>query len=465
MSQTAEIGTREPGDLETFLSVVGPHEAFEALTRLLPDAAVFVVDGERNVLLWSDGAEHLLGFARGDVVGRLCLNGIRCRNCMLGCGIAKHGAVNGFPQEVYRADERWIPIRKYARAFYDEEGEFAGGVEVLVPNGSAVAEEREAGSSPPAPGGGEVFRGLASRDPAMRRIFQTIRNLAETDATILLRGERGTGKELVARAIHAESQRRAGPFVAVDCAALTQTLAESELFGHRRGAFTDAASQRAGLFEQADGGTLLLDDIAVLPLSIQERLLRVLEAQQLTPVGAEADVRVDVRIVAATHESLRQEVRSGTFREDLMLRLRAVPLLLPPLRERREDVGFLMLRFLDALNERGPRRVTRIAPDAMRALLDHAWPGNVDELRGVVEYGFAVGRGPELQLDELPPELREPVGQTAPAGAVRARGGADEKARIERALEATGGRVSEAAASLSMSRPTFWRKRKKHGIA
>jgi DNA-binding NtrC family response regulator len=444
------------------LSGVGPGEAFEALTRLLPDAAVFVVDGERRILHWSDGAERLLGFARGDVLGRLCLNAIRCRNCMLGCGVAKHGAVDGFPQQLYRADESWAPIRKYARAFYDEAGEFAGGVEVLVPDGDAVAEPRE--PEPDLPGEGEVFHGLASRDSAMRRIFQTIRNLAETDATILLRGERGTGKELVARAIHSESQRRNGPFVAVDCAALTEALAESELFGHRRGAFTGATSQRVGLFEQAGGGTLLLDDIAKLPLSVQGRLLRVLEAQRLTPVGADAEVAVDVRIVAAAHEGLRQEVRSGAFREDLMLRLRAVPLLLPPLRERREDVGFLMLRFLDQSNGRGPRRVTRIAPDAMRVLLDHSWPGNVQELRSVVEYAFAVGSGPELALDELPPELSAPVAQAAPVVALRAPKGADEKARIERALEASGGRVSQAAAALGMSRPTFWRKRKKYGL-
>ena len=299
----------------------------------------------------------------------------------------------------------------------------------------------------------------------MRRIFQTIRNLAETDATVLLRGEPGTGKELVARAIHAESRRRAGPFVSADCGALTEALAESELFGHRRGAFASATSDRVGLFGQAHGGTILLDDVARLPLSIQEKLVRVLDAQRLTPVGADAEVPIDVRIVATSHGGLRHEVRSGAFREDLMLRLRAVPLLLPPLRERREDVGFLAHRFLDALHERGARRVTRIAPDAMRALLDHAWPGNVRELRGAVDYAFAVGSGSEIRLGELPPELRGSVGQGAPAAASRIAGSGDEKARLERALEATGGRVSEAAAMLGMSRPTFWRKRKKHGIA
>ena len=462
MYQVGQIRSEEPGVLESFLSRVGPGQAFEALTRLLPDAAVFVVDGERNVLHWSDGAERLLGFTRGDVVGRLCLRAIRCRNCMLGCGVAKHGAVNGFPQQLYRADESWVPIRKYARAFYDEAGGFVGGVEVLVPVGEAVAEPLE--SLPQLPDEAEVFHGLTSRDPAMRRIFQTIRNLAETDATILLRGERGTGKELVARAIHAESQRRDGPFVAVDCAALTETLAESELFGHRRGAFAGAATPRVGLIEQADGGTILLDDVAKLPLSIQGRLLRLLEMQRMTPLGADAEVSVDVRIVAAAHEGLRQEVRSGAFREDLMLRLRAVPLLLPPLRERREDVALLTLRYLEPLNERGPRRVSRIAPDAMRALLDHSWPGNTRELRGAVEYAYAVGRGPELFLEELPPELRGPVAQALPTGAVRAPDAAEERARIEGALEATGGRVSEAAAALGMSRPTFWRKRKRHGI-
>jgi transcriptional regulator with PAS, ATPase and Fis domain len=444
--------------LDRVLATFGPREAVETLAGLLPDAAVFVVDAERTIVHWSPGAERLLGDRAADAEGRICLNAIRCRQCLLGCGIAEHGQVRGFPLELYRTDHQVVPMRKYAKAFFDAEGRFAGGIEVLVPTGEPHPEDDDV-EARSAPAEEEVFHGLASRDPTMRRAFQTMRNVAETDATVLVRGESGTGKELVARALHAESHRRDGPFVAVNCAALTPSLIESELFGHRKGAFTGAAADRLGLFQQADGGTLFLDEIAELPLDVQSKLLRVLEERVVTPLGGERPVPVDVRVIAATHRALREEVQKGAFREDLMYRLRVVPIFLPALRERRGDVELLLRRFLDEFNRRGPRRVARIAPEAMRALLDHHWPGNVRELRNVLEYAFAVGRGPEIGLDELPPELTEPEERPA-ARAPRD----DERTRIRRALERSGDKVSDAAALLGMSRATFWRKRRKHGL-
>jgi transcriptional regulator with PAS, ATPase and Fis domain len=281
---------------------------------------------------------------------------------------------------------------------------------------------------------------------------------------VLVRGESGTGKELAARAIHAESHRRRGPFVAVNCAALTPSLIESELFGHVKGAFTGAAANRQGLFQQADRGTLFLDEVAELPLDVQGKLLRVLEERKVTPVGSDRAVTVDVRLVAATHKALREEVRKGTFREDLMYRLRVVPIFLPALRERRGDIELLLRRFLEEFRRRGPRRVARIAPEAMRALLDHPWPGNVRELHNVVEYACAVGRGPELLLDELPPEFREPGARRPPSarGALPAAG--DEAERIRRALAESGGKVGAAARRLGISRATLWRRRKRHRV-
>jgi len=351
------------------LDRVGPHDAFETLAALLPDAAVFVVDAERNVVLWSRGAERVLGFPASEVEGRMCLSGIRCRNCMLGCGLSEHGTIEGYPLELFRGDGQVVATRKYAKAFHDEDGGFAGGIEVLLPAGPAFdPEPYELGL----PEDAEVFRGLVSRDPGMKRAFHTVRNVAETDSTVLVRGESGTGKELVARALHTESHRRDGPFVAVNCAALTPTLIESELFVHKKGAFTGAAADREGLFVQANGGTLFLDEVAELPLDVQAKLLRVLEEQVVTPVGANREIAVDIRVVAATHRALRQEVKRGTFREDLMYRLRVVPLFLPALRERKGDVELLLRRFLDEFNARGPRQVAHVAPDTMRALLDHA---------------------------------------------------------------------------------------------
>jgi transcriptional regulator with PAS, ATPase and Fis domain len=295
----------------------------------------------------------------------------------------------------------------------------------------------------------------------MLRVFQAIRNIAETDATVLIRGESGSGKELVAHAIHQESHRAKGPFVAVNCAALTPGLLQSELFGHIRGSFTGAVKDRKGLFQQAEGGTLFLDEVAELPLEMQSKLLRVLEERVVTPVGASEEIAVDVRVVAATHRHLRTEVEAGRFREDLMYRLRVVPVVLPPLRERRGDIEILLRFFLRAFNKVGPRHVEAIAPEAMRMMLNHEWPGNVRELRNVVEYAFAVGRGEELLLDELPPDFGE---ESEGPPKATASSEPSEQDRIRQALQLENGRVSAAARRLGMSRATFWRKRQKYDL-
>jgi transcriptional regulator with PAS, ATPase and Fis domain len=448
------------GRLGVLLVRLGPAEAFAVLAELLPEAAVFVVDGERQVVHWSAGAEALLGFTREEAIGRLCLSSIRCRTCTLGCGLSRYGSVHDVALDHYRKDEHWVPTRKFAKGFFAEDGTFLGGIEVLQPTGPPSAEEGGAADGEPLPADARELHGMVSRDAAMWRAFQTMRNVAETDATVLVRGESGSGKELAARAIHLESHRARGPFVAVNCAALTPGLLESELFGHVRGAFTGAVRDRKGLFEQADGGTLFLDEVAELPLEMQSKLLRVLEERCVTPVGGARPVPVDVRVIAATHRALRQEVEKGRFREDLMYRLRVVPVFLPPLRERRGDVELLLRVWLRRYNQRGPRHVERIAPEAIRILLDHDWPGNVRELRNVLEYAFAVGRGEVLELEDLPPELAEPRSRPQSSEAGRT----SERERIREALQLTGGRVGEAARRLGMSRATFWRKRRRLGI-
>ena len=252
------------------------------------------------------------------------------------------------------------------------------------------------------------FQGILSRSPAMRDVFQIISNAAETEATVLVRGESGAGKELVAKAIHDLSARHSAPFLAINCAALSSNLLESELFGHVRGAFTGAIKDHSGLFQRAHGGTLFLDEVAELPLELQAKLLRVIQERNYIPVGGDRSIEVDVRLVAATHRSLREEVKSGRFREDLMYRLRVVPIFIPPLRERREDISLLIWHFINQHNAANFRKIEKIEPEAMRVLLDYAWPGNIRELHNVVEYAFAVGRGTTLRLSELPPEFREP---------------------------------------------------------
>ncbi len=300
------------------------------------------------------------------------------------------------------------------------------------------------------------FHGILSRSPAMRDVFQIIQTAAQTEATVLVRGESGSGKELVARAIHQLSTRHNASFLAVNCAALSSNLLESELFGHVRGAFTGAIRDHHGVFQRAHGGTLFLDEIAELPLELQAKLLRVIQERNYVPVGGVISMPVNIRLVAATHRSLREEVKLGRFREDLMYRLRVVPIYLPPLRERREDISLLIWHFIKQHNAENGRKIEKIDPNAMRLLLDYTWRGNIRELHNVVEYTFAVGRGSVLKSTELPPEFRE-------LSPVKTFHNEDEKGAIERALNETKN-VNAAAQMLNMSRATFWRKRKQYDL-
>ncbi len=488
--------------LSTWLRRTGAEAAFAALGELLEDHALFVVDADRNVVHWSAGAERLLGFKAEEMLGAHCLKGFRCPACMAGCGVAERGVVRDVPLACHHKDGDSVDVRKSARAFFDADGRFAGAIELLrVLPATPPAPPRSVAAPAPV-----SFHGLLSRDPRMLAAIETIRNVAETEATILVRGESGTGKELVAQAIHAESRRRNRRFVAVNCAAFTASLLESELFGHVRGAFTGATADRTGIFAQADGGTLFLDEVAELPLELQSKLLRVLQERTFTPVGGTRPVKVDVRIVAATHKALREEVKAGRFREDLMFRLRVVPVFLPPLRERPEDVALLLDALVAAANRRGPHHVTGLAPETRRRLLAWRWPGNVRELQNVVEYMFAVSRAAVIPPDALPPEFGEasaeparvlqppaspvpgwappapvspvtavpvtavpvtgsPLAPVAPPAARAAppRTAPDRAAAAEAALARTGGNVGEAAALLGVSRPTFWRWRTRGG--
>lgn len=307
------------------------------------------------------------------------------------------------------------------------------------------------------------FHGMITVAPKMREFFDLVRKVARTDASVLVRGETGTGKELVAKALHDLSPRSDGPFKALNCATLTGELLASELFGHVKGAFTGAVSSRQGLFELADGGTIFLDEIAELPRDLQARLLRVVQEQKFVPLGGSQTMTVDVRIISATHRSLRDAVDKGEFREDLMYRIRVVPLFLPPLRDRLGDVEALTWHFVEHFNGRGFRKVDGIAKDAMQALARYEWPGNVRELRNVIEYAFAVGDGTVITTDELTPELRgepPPVRRDEPLTEEDL-----ERERLLDALRETGGNRTDAAELLGISRTTLWRKLKEHGIA
>lgn len=325
-----------------------------------------------------------------------------------------------------------------------------------------------------APDGPVLFHRLWTQDARMKQVFEVIKKAARRESSILIRGETGTGKELVAQAIHALSPRSQGPFRAINCAALPPSLLESELFGHLRGAFTGAVRDNLGHFRSAEGGTLLLDEVAEMPLEVQAKLLRVLETKTVIPVGGSEPIAVDVRIVAATHTGLRKAVEDGRFRADLMYRLRVVPIFIPPLRDRPGDLSLLIEKLLLQLSEDGERTIERISPGAKLLLERHPWPGNVRELRNVLEYALVMGEGPVLMEGDLPPELLDtedalegglavnrPSQPPGPSGEGET---SEEERRIRRALERASGNRERAARMLGMSRVTLWRRMKQLGL-
>jgi two-component system, NtrC family, response regulator AtoC len=318
------------------------------------------------------------------------------------------------------------------------------------------------------------FRDLISKSPAMQAVFELARTAARSNSTILILGESGTGKELLARAIHAESPRSAGPFVAMSCAALTETLLESELFGHEKGAFTGALMRKPGKFELADGGTLLLDEIGDMSLTTQSKILRVLQEREFERVGGTTTIRVDVRIIASTNKDLLRAARDGHFRDDLYFRLNVVTLNVPPLRDRREEIADLATYFLAEANGRLGRAVTRMSPEAMAALMEYDWPGNVRELRNAIERAVVVADGDVVTVAGLPPAL-----QASAAGlhgvdgeqlaALSSASLDDRMAQLERAfvveaLTRSRGVQAAAARLLGVTERSVWHLVKKHKI-
>ncbi len=303
------------------------------------------------------------------------------------------------------------------------------------------------------------FEGMISRDPKMQTVFKLIEDVAPTDATVLIYGESGTGKELVAQAIHNQSHRREFPFVVINCSAYPSTLLESELFGHEKGAFTGATHHRPGRFEQAKGGTVFLDEIAEVDLSAQIKLLRILQTHKFERLGGNKSIDIDVRILAATNKDLLEEVKAGRFREDLYYRLDVVPLNLPPLRERGNDIAILARHFLGRFAAEQGKQISDISASAMRALLEYSWPGNIRELENVMEQAAVLCKSEFISLDDLPIKLQQKQKTTS-----RRNIKDQEKNLLLEALEACGWNKKMAAEHLGIGRSTLYAKMKKHGI-
>jgi two-component system, NtrC family, response regulator AtoC len=305
--------------------------------------------------------------------------------------------------------------------------------------------------------------------PSLARVLETVAAVADADANVLIAGESGTGKELVANALHERSLRRDGPWVKINCAALPKDLIESELFGHTRGSFTGATTDKVGLLEEAHGGSLLLDEITEMPLDLQSKLLRVLEDRVVRRLGSAKAIPVDFRLISSTNRSAELAVKEGHLRHDLYYRINTVAITVPALRERREDIPILVKAFLERYRRKHAREVEGIEPEAYRRLLGYHWPGNVRELQHAVERGVLVARGPQITLEDLPDVLRQPSPAEAatsvapsavPAGSLEE----IERASILKALETTRWNKQAAAALLGLRRPTLYSKMRKHGI-
>src|SRR5262245_6665689 len=309
-----------------------------------------------------------------------------------------------------------------------------------------------------------AFGEILGSAPSMKRVFELLDSVAGSDANVLVIGESGTGKELAANALHARSQRVNGPLVKINCAALPKDLIESELFGHVKGAFTGASTDKAGLLEEAHRGSVLLDEITEMPMDLQAKLLRVLEDRQVRRLGGARSVPVDFRLICSSNRDPDTAVREGQLRQDLYFRINTVTVKLPPLRERTADIPILARAFLDRFTTKHARPVEAIDPEAYRRLLSYAWPGNVRELEHAIERAVLVARGREISVTDLPESLRSEA--PAAAGAAPAAGSLEEieRASILRALESTGWNKQAAAAVLGLRRPTLYSKMRRHGI-
>ncbi len=422
---------------------------------------VFTVDRSLRITSFNRGMENLTGLKESEVMGLRCEEVLRADNCGENCPFSYtlqrgYGMAN-VNERIVKKDGETIPVY-ITTAFLKDS---SGGIELIA----TVRDISEIDKLRKEVNDRYKFSNIIGRSSQMQQIFELIEILADTDCAILIEGESGTGKELVSRAIHHESRRRDKPFVKVNCSAIVEGLFESELFGHVKGAFSGAIRDKIGKFELADGGTIFLDEIADMPLSLQPKLLRVLQDMEFERVGDTKTRKVDVRVIAATNKNLKEEIKNGRFREDLYYRLCVVPLVIPPLRERKEDIPLLLSHFLEKCHMKMPNRprITDMTPDALSALLDYDWPGNVRELDNAIEHAFIRAKGDVIDTTCLPPSvLSISVHRPGTNEAYDVPKSIDEieRKQIQELLKRYNGNKSMVAKNLGISRTTLWRRLK-----
>lgn len=422
---------------------------------------VFTVDAEWRITSFNRAAEQITGLRSDDIVGRACRDVFRSSICPERCALKKTlttgTPVCGQPIHITNARGERVPVSISTAVLKDDEGNTIGGVETFQ-DLSVVEELRQELDKQ------STCVDIIGRSPAITKLLAVLPPIASSDSTVLIEGASGTGKEMFARAIHVLSERRDRRFVAVNCSALPDTLLESELFGYKAGAFTDARHDKPGRFTIAEGGTILLDEIGDISPAMQCRLLRVLQEKVFEPLGSVTPVKADVRVIAATNKDLRALVNEGKFRDDLFYRLNVIRLRLPELRERRQDIPLLAERFISKFNRLRNRRIAGLSEEALAVLMRHDYPGNVRELENIIEHAFVLCTNGLIQVSHLPPELTG--GESSASDRHRRTMTLRdlEALHIEDAVRRHGGNRNAAAAELGIDPSTLFRKVKSLGL-
>ena len=438
---------------------------------------VFTLDEKGRITSWNYAMERITGFAAHDAIGKTCaiLNFSRCfgKECpanLKKCGIMKHGSSEVKDCFLRHKAGQEVPVIKNANVVKDENDKIIGVVETvtdLTELNKARLKAQEATRRLR-----EMHRlgNIIGKSHGMQQVYTAIKAAASSNATILIQGESGTGKELVAGAIHFNSDREDKPLITVNCSALSESLLESELFGHVRGAFTGAVRDRVGRFEEAEGGTIFLDEISDLSPFIQVKLLRVLQEREIERVGESEKRKINIRIIAATNQDIFDLVREGGFREDLYYRLKVFPVFIPPLRERKEDIPLLVNHFIHIHKQKTDKHIHNISQNAMRIIMDYHWPGNVRELENAIEHAFVLCNGDQIDVFDLPVEIRQTTYQPLSPAAVPAppkpypRGKKFSREELVELLDACDWNKAEVARRIGLSRTAVWKYMKKLGI-
>ena len=432
---------------------------------------LMVLDPSGNILAVNPAAEKLTGYTAEELVGTNCRM-LNCTGCDVygkgagrdWCKLFVEGNVKAKKCLISDKKRRAVHVVKNASVLKDAQGNILGAVETLTDMTEIVRQQQEIASLRKSCHLEDDHHGLLGESPPMQRLFELIENVSQTDAPVLIHGLSGTGKELVARAIHEESPRSNNPFIKVNCAALNENLLESELFGHEKGAYTGADRTRIGRFEAAHEGTIFLDEIGDIPLSTQVKLLRVLEEKEIERVGDHKPIPVDVRIISATNRDLDAMIAEDHFREDLFFRINVFPLNCPSLAERIEDIPLIVQSFIDQNRVKGGKEILGLTPEAMEVLLAYQWPGNVRELRNAIEYAFVLCPGDWIGKEHLPPKIASVGKRTPVLHTTGSKSWEEERANLIQTLRRVRGNQSEAGRLLGVSRVTIWKRIKKYGI-